>query len=332
VSNIDSLTQRGRFSPPSFSPDGRRLAVAIGTGYDIDVFIYDLSTAGWANLSSSGAFDWMPVWSPDGRSIAFLSDRPDCPSWVPEAEGGCDLSTQTPSEGGYVFVFDIQSGQLRQLSEGLVVERPTWVNGRFLSYVESDPNDILSEQRDLYLADALNGTTRRVRLAGAPDSTIYASEAWSRDGNLLLVQASGGAESRVVLMRPDGTQIASTTEMNFPRFGMQATWNADNTRISVGGVSGQCPYGRISINVPDTIARGQFVYSASPLPPSPNSMCAPVFDARGAQVAFMGAVFGTANAVDGRLDVYTADANGFGQQPYTGSLRGSIRLLGWVGR
>jgi len=331
VSNLPSLIQRGRFSPPSFSPNGRQMAVAISTGYDIDIFIYNLETAGWANLTNSGAFDWMPVWSPDGNHITFLSDRPDCPSWQPGAQGGCDLSTQTPSEAGHVFAFDLQTGQTTQLSQQPVVERPTWVNGRLLSYVVTDPTDILSEARQIYLADVQGGVSTRVRLEGAPDSAIYASESWSRDGSTLLLQSSVGGSTEIVLMRADGTALARTTEMNFPRFGMSASWNADGSRIAVGGVDGQCPYGRIMVDVVATLAAGDFRYTASPLSPNPNSMCAPIFTANGASAVFMGATFGGTTSIDGRMDIYSVDSNGYNQQPYTGSLRGQIDLLGWVG-
>lgn len=332
VSNIPSLTQRGRFSPPSFSPDGRLMALAISTGYDIDIFIYDLERAGWSNLTSAGSFDWMPVWSPDGQRLAFLSDRIDCPSWIPNTENGCNLQTQTPSENGHVFVFDLTTGQTTQLSDRPVVERPTWVNSRLLSYVVTDPTDILSEARDIYLADVQSGVSTQVRLDGAPDSAIYASEAWSRDGSMVLLQNSVGSTSEIVLMRADGTPIARTTEdMNFPRFGMLAHWNTDSSRIAIGGINGQCPYGRIMVDVSATIAAGAFRYTASPLPPNPNSMCAPMFTQDGSRVAFMGATFGGTNSVDGRLDVYTVDSNGYNQQPYTGSLRGQINMLGWVG-
>lgn len=332
VSNVSSLIQRGRFSPPAFSPDGRRMAVAISTGYDIDIFIYDLQRAAWANLTNAGSFDWMPVWSPDGQRVAFLSDRPDCPSWTPGAQGGCDLSTQAPSDSGFVFVFDLQTGQTTQVSQEAVVERPTWVNARLLSYVVTDPTDILSETREIYLADVQGGISTPVKLAGAPDSAIYASEAWSRDGSLVLLQSSVGSTSEIVLMRADGTPIARTSdEMNFPRFGMVATWNTDGTRIAIGGVNGQCPYGRIMVDVTATLAAGAFRYTASPLPPNPNSMCTPVFTSNGTTVAFMGASFGGTTSIDGRVDVYTVDSNGYNQQPYTGSLRGQINLLGWVG-
>jgi hypothetical protein len=35
--------------------------------------------------------------------------------------------------------------------------------------------------------------------------------------------------------------------------------------------------------------------------------------------------------IDGRVDVYIANQNGFGAVNITSSLRGSIQLLGWVG-
>jgi hypothetical protein len=35
--------------------------------------------------------------------------------------------------------------------------------------------------------------------------------------------------------------------------------------------------------------------------------------------------------IDGRVDVYVATVNGFGAVNLTGSLRGSIKLLGWYG-
>ena len=35
---IRSLTQRGIYSEPSWSPDGRRLAITVQTAYDLDIY------------------------------------------------------------------------------------------------------------------------------------------------------------------------------------------------------------------------------------------------------------------------------------------------------
>jgi Tol biopolymer transport system component len=330
ISNIPSLTQRGRYSAPSWSPDGRRLAVAIGTGYAMDIFIYDLASATWSNLTASGAYDWMPTWSPDGRTIAFLSDRVECPSWIPGDANACDASTQTPAEAGHIFTFDLTNGQLRQLSEDVVVEAPEWINGRYLSFVKTDPDDLLSDQRELYLGDALNNSVTAVRPAGSPATLEVTSESWSPDaGTVMFQDATQG--NRVVLMTPQGEVIATTTDLAFARFGMTASWSADGQRIAVGGVGGQCPYGRVVIDVAATRRDGRFVYTASPLPPNPASMCEPTFSGDGSFAALTGITARSATAPDGRSDVYVVNREGYDQRNMTGTLRGSVRLLGWVG-
>jgi hypothetical protein len=58
----------------------------------------------------------------------------------------------------------------------------------------------------------------------------------------------------------------------------------------------------------------------------PPSMCDPVFSPNGAFVAFTG----INPRVDGRVDIYTANFNGFGAVNLTVDLQGQIQLLGWV--
>lgn len=330
VSTLNSFTQRGRFSAPTFSPDGRQIAIAIATGYDLDVFLYDLERAQWFNLTNFGSLDWAPVWSPDGRYIAFLSDRVECPTWQP-GQDGCDASTDTPSTAGHVFVYDMNSGEVRQISEQPIAETPKWVTSRLLSFAVTDTTDILSPVRSLYLAEVTGGEVTPVAVRGSSGG-IYASEAYSRDGQYVIVQnisPSGG--SQVVLMTVSGEPIASTEALNFPRGGMAASWDDSGTRIVVGGMAGQCPYGRVVIDAAATIAQRTFVYSASPLPPNPTTMCEPVFSRDGNFAALVGVSRPSATAPDGRGDVYVVNNNGYDQRNMTGTMRGSVRLIGWVG-
>lgn len=330
ISTVNSLTQRGRFSAPAFAPDGRQIAVAIATGYDLDVFLYDLTQAKWFNLTNSGSYDWSPAWSPDGRYISFLSDRLTCPTWYP-GQGGCDITSDTPSTSGHVFVYDLTTGAVTQVSDEPVSEAPKWVTSRLLSYAVTDPTDILSQERSLFLAEVTTGQVTPVRLRGSTGSAIYASEAYSRDGQYVILQNVNASSSQVVLMTADGDPIASTQDMNFPRFGMAASWDDSGTRIVIGGLAGQCPYGRVVVDAAATIAQGQFVYTASPLPPNPTTMCEPVFNADGTFAALIGVSRPSATAPDGRGDVYVVNNNGYDQRNMTGTLRGSARLIGWVG-
>ena len=63
-------------SAPTFSPDGRMLALVLSrdTG-NLDIHTLDLSTQVLRQLTTDANIDTEPEWSPDGRSIYFNSDR-----------------------------------------------------------------------------------------------------------------------------------------------------------------------------------------------------------------------------------------------------------------
>lgn len=56
---------------PAISPDGQTIAFE----YKGDIYTVPVSGGSASPLTIHEAYDYMPVWSPDGRSIAFASDR-----------------------------------------------------------------------------------------------------------------------------------------------------------------------------------------------------------------------------------------------------------------
>jgi eukaryotic-like serine/threonine-protein kinase len=60
---------------PRFSPDGRRVAVTVGSGAASDIWIYDLASRSLSRLSSGGSVNERPEWTPDGSRVLFRSDR-----------------------------------------------------------------------------------------------------------------------------------------------------------------------------------------------------------------------------------------------------------------
>jgi Tol biopolymer transport system component len=69
------------YGPPALSPDGGRLAltrvvVAQGNGQaNTDIWVSDLGRKTMTRLTFDARNDTRPAWSPDGRQVAFTSDR-----------------------------------------------------------------------------------------------------------------------------------------------------------------------------------------------------------------------------------------------------------------
>jgi eukaryotic-like serine/threonine-protein kinase len=105
---------------PRLSPDGRRLAVTI-QGQEVQLWLYDLSRETLTRFAFEGKFNTNPVWTPDGKRIAFNSNK----------EGSMNLFWQ-PSDG---------TGGPERLTTSEFLHFPmSWSpNGKVLAFVEVAP-------------------------------------------------------------------------------------------------------------------------------------------------------------------------------------------------
>jgi TolB protein len=135
---------------PSFSPDGRELALTLG-GIDgnLDIHVLDLSTRQTRRLTTHRAIDTEGSWSPDGRHIYFTSDRSGGPQVyrVPAAGGtpervtfegsynarprlspdGKRLAVVHLDRGNYrIAVMDVRSKEILVVSAGQQDESPSF--------------------------------------------------------------------------------------------------------------------------------------------------------------------------------------------------------------
>ena len=67
------ISELGVYGGPSLSPEGDRLALSVLRDDNWDVWIHDLRRDVATRLTFSEGYDADPVWSPDGRWIAFAS-------------------------------------------------------------------------------------------------------------------------------------------------------------------------------------------------------------------------------------------------------------------
>ncbi|WP_375459997.1 Tol-Pal system beta propeller repeat protein TolB [uncultured Enterovirga sp.] len=151
VGNFDDMT-----SSPRFSPDGRRLLIALQEGGNSNIYAMDLGSKQTTRLTNSSAIDTSPSYSPDGSQIIFESDRGgkqqiyvmgsdgssprrlsfgegaySQPAWSPRGDL-IAFTKQRPGGFGIGVMRSDGSGE-RVLTEGFHNEGPTWApNGQYL--------------------------------------------------------------------------------------------------------------------------------------------------------------------------------------------------------
>ncbi len=138
------VPQVGEILNPTWSPDGKSIAFSATVGGDSDLFIYDLTVPQDApqasaikRITSDFYADLQPAWSPDGDTIAFVTDR-------------FTTNAALLNAGDYrLALFDVASGRISPLStfgQGKNIN-PQWApDSRNLFFV-SDQNGISNVYR-----------------------------------------------------------------------------------------------------------------------------------------------------------------------------------------
>jgi len=79
--NVARMTDQGYAVSPSWSPNGQFLAFAWVRHYGpgapgaSDIYVMDVASKQWVQLTHDGGRNDFPSWSPDGRHIVFQSSR-----------------------------------------------------------------------------------------------------------------------------------------------------------------------------------------------------------------------------------------------------------------
>lgn len=110
---------------PQFSPDGKRIVFTVTESYlkegktNSELYLMNADGSAQRKLTANPAADYSPLWSPDGRSVYFLSTRKNgAQLWKLPLEGGepeqmTDLSTGvdnvvlSPDGKGFIFSSEV---------------------------------------------------------------------------------------------------------------------------------------------------------------------------------------------------------------------------------
>jgi TolB protein len=103
--NVGRMTDQGYAVSPSWSPNGQFLAFAWVRHYGpgapgaSDIYIMDVASKQWAQLTHDGGRNDFPSWSPDGRHIVFQSNRTGkVQIWTMLADGSQQRQLTTSGE------------------------------------------------------------------------------------------------------------------------------------------------------------------------------------------------------------------------------------------
>jgi len=215
TAQVGLVDLNGKFTPildeprpyfyPRYSPDGKRIALTIGTGARSDVWVHDIASKTNTRMTSEGTINERVEWAPDGTRVLYRSDRGKRSAiWWQVT----DLSSPaTP----------LLANDAEDYFEGVLSS-----DGKILAYQFDNSG---SNQADLYYRAVSGDTTRK---AVSLTASVENQPRISPDGKWIsfLTDASGAPQVVVQPFPGPGGQVQVS-----PAGGSEAVWGKDGKHL-----------------------------------------------------------------------------------------------------
>ena len=170
-----------------------------------EIYVMDADGNNQIRLTNHPMWDIQPSWSPDGRRIAFVSDR---------------------NGGNYqVYVMDSNGKNIRRLTDGEYDWRPAWSpDGQWIAFHSRRGK----EKAKIYVVTP-DGTNLRRLAADIPSTDIEA--AWSPDSQQIAFKSyREGRTGEIYVMDVDGTNQQKLT--HDAAVNGDPAWSPDGSKIA----------------------------------------------------------------------------------------------------
>jgi Tol biopolymer transport system component len=250
---------------PSWSPRGRRIAYTsrreIGGARKIDVWTADANGSNAVAVTTDGAFNWNPIWAPDGTHLYFSSSRGGTPNlWRVAIDEGTGkildepeaLTAPTPfaahlsiSKDGGLLAYSsvLRTRNIQRVAidpaAGTTRGEPEWVTTGSRTWSNPDPSPdgtlvafYSNPQPELLYVARPDGSVLRQVTSGAFTDRM---PRWSPDGRWLAFFSNRGGGYHVWKIRPDGSELQQLNDVPDASF---PAWSPDGSHIAVSMTAG----------------------------------------------------------------------------------------------
>ena len=258
---------------PSWSPDGKRIAFesdrdghpdVIPGWFTSEIYVMDADGGNQQKLTNNPSRDTSPSWSPDGKRIAFQSDRDNdrdhnieiyvmdadgsnpqnltnnptadyFPSWSPD---GKRIVFSAVREGHFknnlditfeIYVMDADGGNEQRLTENRKNDLfPSWSpDGERIAFAADRKGDF--QNFEIYVMDADGGNQQKLT-----ENRVYDwSPSWSPDGERIVFMSERDGNPQIYVMDADGGNQQNLT--NNPHVDVSPAWLNSPFSVSPAG-------------------------------------------------------------------------------------------------